>query len=262
MADTLSDLSKEAKRYWSDEQWGTYRNVRYEAAEHARRNGQWEQAVYLYLEVLIFDLQGVTGCANGSGFNQAYQGETPSVAREIARFCLQEDLDTGDLKTLYIQVAGEFWVEAFPRSQSDVWTDLRESVEEHRSTMQLRRRVESAGPDCLLSPEEAEMFIEKMDDYEVLRRVGTLLENESPDGIPWEKRKRAHEYLSSVDIWRIGDRWRGKAFLWAGEVVLSNGEKQAALEYFEDALDVVGQDDRAVASRLAGTLRRELDGHG
>lgn len=259
MADTLSDLSTEAKQYWSDEWWGAYRNVRYEAAEHERRRGEWEQAAYLYVEVMIFDLQGVTGEADGQKFCRAYQGETPSVTRELARYCLREHLDTDDLKEIYTQTASEFWVEAFPRSRAEVWADLRDAVEESRTILRLREKVAAMGGDRLLPPEEAATFAEKVDDYELLQRVETLLENESPTGIPWEKRKRAHDYLSAIDIRRLDDRWRGKALRWAGEVVLSNGEHHAALEYFEKALEVVGQDDRGAVERLLGTLRHTLE---
>jgi hypothetical protein len=260
MADTLSDLSKEAKRHWAEEQWGAYRNVRYEAAEHERRNGEEKRAAYLYLEVMMFDLQGVTGATDGQKFNRAYRRETPSVARELARFCLRKEVGPDELESMYQRVVGAFWVDAFPRSRDEVWQDLRESVEDHRVTLRLREKASAIGPDRLLPAEEAKAFARRADDYEVLRRVGTLLEGESPTGIPWRKRKRAHEYLSSVDIGGIGDRWRGKAFRWAGEVVLANGEKRAALDYLEKALEVVGRDDRAAVERLAGMLRRTLNG--
>ena len=260
MADTLSDLSQEAKAYWAKEQWGAYRNVRYETAEYERRRGMGERAAYLYLEVMIFDLQGVTGATNGQKFNRAYQRETPSVARELARFCRREKIDLDELKSMYRRVAREFWVDAFPRSRSEVWAHLRERVEDHRTTLRLREKVSAIGPDRLLSSEEAEAFARRANDYEVLQRVETLLEEEPPAGIPWPKRKRAHEYLSSVDIWSIGERWRGKAFRWAGEVVLANGETDAALAYLEKARAVVGRDERAAVERLLGTLRREFNG--
>jgi len=260
MADTLSDLSQEAKAYWAKDQWGAYRNVRYETAEHERRRGMGERAAYLYLEVMIFDLQGVTGATNGQKFNRAYQRETPSVAREIARFCRREEIDLDELKSMYRRVARKFWVDAFPRSRAEVWAHLRERVEDHRTTLRLREKVSAIGPDRLLSSEKAEAFARRANDYEVLQRVGTLLEGEPPAGIPWPKRKRAHEYLSSVDIWSIGERWRGKAFRWAGEVVLANGETDAAMTYLEKARAVVGRDERAEVERLLGTLRREFNG--
>ena len=255
MADPLSDLSKEAKQYWLDEQWGKYRNVRYETAEYERRQEAWERAIYLYVEVMIFDLQGVTSGAGGE-FNQAYRGATPSVARELARGALREELDVGALEQIYGQVSHEFWVEAFPRSRTDVWEEMREVFLEHRVTVQLRRKVEELGADCLLPPEQAETFAERSDDYELLQRVETLLEEETPSDIPWKKRKRAHDYLAAVDIEHIGTRWKGKAFRWAGEVVLSNGERPEALRYFEKALEVVDEDERATVKRRINALRQ------
>ena len=255
MADTLSDLSKEAKQYWGDEQWGEYRNVRYETAEHVRCEGNHERAVYLYVEVMIFDLQGVASGTGGNGFNQAYEGETPAVVQELARFCLRKNLEADALKSVYDEVSDEFWVDAFPRTREDVWEELRAIVEEYRTTLRLRKKVEKIGGHQLLTSAEATSFAEIADDYEILQRVETLLESEPPTEIPWEKRKRAHDYLASVDVRRLGDRWKGKAFRWAGEVVLSNGEKDEALRYFEKALEVAGRDEKATIERLANMVR-------
>jgi hypothetical protein len=258
MADTLTDLSKEAKHYWADEQWGEYRNVRYETAEHMRSEDDWKQALYLYVEVMIFDLQGVASGYGGEGFSQAYRGETPSVAREIARLVLRHDLGEDALETVYSRVADEYWIDAFPRSQTEVWEDMRDIIQEYHDSVQLKERIESLGPDQLLSPAEAETYAEQTDDYELIQRVGTLLEDEPPAGIPWEKRKRAHDYLSAVDIDRIGSRWQAKAYRWAGEVVLSNDEEDAALDYFEKALDLADLDDQATVERRVNLLRDTL----
>jgi hypothetical protein len=257
MADTLTDLSKKAKQYWSNEQWGEYRNVRYETAEHVRRQGERKRTAYLYMEVMIFDLQGVSGFG-GQGFTETHRGETPSVAREIARFTLHEDLDEGELRAIYDQVVNQFWVEAFPRSQEEVWKEADRVVDEYRKTIRLKEKVNALGADQLLPQSEAEAFVEGTDDYELLQRIGALLENESPSGIPWEKRKRVHEYLSSIDIDRLGSRWKAKAFRWAGEMVLSNNEKEAALEYFENALEIADRDDQPTMETLASALREEL----
>ncbi len=259
MADTLTDLSKEAKQYWSNEQWGEYRNVRYETAGHVRRQGNWERAAYLYMEVMIFDLQGVASGFEGEEFMETHRGETPSVAREIARFTLREEFDEGTLRAIFDQVVDQFWVEAFPRSQDEVWKEVERIVDEYRDTIRLKERVEALGADQLLPQSEVEAFVEITDDYDLLQRIGTLLENESPSGIPWEKRKRVYEYLSSIDIDRLGSRWKAKAFRWAGEMVLSNDEKEAALEYFENALEIADRDDQPTMKKLASALREELD---
>ena len=259
MVDSSSSLSKKAKRLWSNEQWGPYRNVRYEMAEQRRREGDREEAAYLYVEVMIFDLQGVASGAVGEGFSLAYQGETPSVAREIARFCLRATVDLNQLKRIYEKVAAEFWIDAFPRPHSEVWDELKHIVQEYRETVSLKDKVASLGPDRLLSSTEMEAYLEVADDYELLQRVGTLLEPESIRNVPREKRKRAYDYLSAVDIHHIGDRWKAKAYRWAGTVVLSNGEEEAALNYLERALSVVDRDDQVAVKRMAETLRQELD---
>jgi tetratricopeptide (TPR) repeat protein len=259
MPDTLTDLSKEAKQYWSNEQWGKYRNVRYETAEHVRREGQPKRAAFLYIEVMIFDLQGVNSGIGGQGFAETYRGEMPSVAREVARFALKEDLDEDALKAMYDQVVNQFWIEAFPRPVEEVWAELKQIVEQYRDTIRLHEKVEALGANQLLSSSDAETYAEISDDYDLLRRIGSLLEDEAPRDIPWEKRKRVHEYLSTVDIEQIGDRWKAKALRWAGEVVLSNGEKEAALEYFEDALASADRDDVAPIKRMVNTLRQELN---
>lgn len=259
MADTLTDLSKEAKQCWSNQQWGEYRNVRYEMAEHAREEGNGKRAIQLYVEVMIFDLQGVASGYGEDGFSHAYRGETPSVARELARLSLRRDLDLDALEAVYDQVANEFWVEDFPRSQSDVWEELLTVLRKYRDSIRLKEQIEALGPDQLLPPDDAETYAQQTDDYELIQRVITLLEKELPTGIPWEKRKRAHDYLSAVDIHRIGDRWKAKAYRWAGEVVLSNDEREAALDYFERALDLADLDDQVAVKRRVKMLREDLD---
>lgn len=258
MANSSSTLSKEAKQLWSEKQWGAYRNLRYEMAEERRWENREEQAMFLYVEVMIFDLQGVASGVGEHGFSRAYRGETPSVAREIARFSLREHADQNQLREIYEKVAAEFWVDAFPRSQTEVWDELKDIVQDYRETLRLKEKVASLGSDQLLPSSEMEAYVEVADDYELLQRVGTLLEPESPRTVPWAKRKRAHDYLSDIDIHRIGDRWKAKAYRWAGTVVLSNGEKEAALDYFERALAVVDRDDQVVVERMAKTLRQEL----
>lgn len=258
MADTLTDLRKEAKQHWTDQQWGKYRNGRYEAAEHMREEGDRERALHLYVEVMIFDLQGVTSGSGEQGFSQAHFGETPAVAREMARLCLKETISEGDLELIYTDVVDEFWVEEFPRSEDEVWEELTGIVETYQQEVQFREKVEALGPDELLSPSEADAFAKLADDYELLRRIGTLLEDDPPTDIPWEKRKQAHTYLSAVDIDAIGDIWRGRAFRWAGEIVLSNNEPEAALEYYEKALEDIGRDDHFAVQKMVNALRQEL----
>jgi tetratricopeptide (TPR) repeat protein len=254
MADPPTDLSKRAKQHWANEQWGEYRNTRYEMAEHARQSRDWERALRLYVEVLLFDLQGVSGCGE-DGFSSAHQREAPSAARELARLFLHQRLDGEALKSVFGRVTDEFWVGAFPRSRNDVWDDLQSVVREYVNGLRLRNRVESLGPNRLLPANEADAYAERADDYELLRRIGMLLENESPTRIPEDKRRRTHDYLSAVDIEQIGDRWKAKAYQWAGEVVLSNNEPESALNYFEQALDLADLDDRATVKRRVKQLR-------
>lgn len=259
MADTLTELSTEAKECWSNQRWGEYRNVRYEMAEHVRRDGNEKRATQLYVEVMIFDLQGVASGCGEDGFSHPHQGETPSVARELVRLSLRRNLDLDALETVYGKVANEFWVEDFPRSQSDVWEELLAVVREYWDSVRLKEQIEALGPNQLLPPDDAETYAQQTDDYELIQRVGTLLEQESPTSIPWKKRKRAHDYLSAVDIDRIGDRWKAKAYRWAGEVVLSNDEREAALDYFEKALDLADLDDQVAVKRRVNMLREDLE---
>lgn len=258
MADSSVPLSKKAKQLWSEEQWGAYRNVRYEMAEERRHEHQEEQALYLYVEVMIFDLQGVASGVGEQGFSRAYQGETPSVAREIARLSLRLKVNEDRLRAIYEEVAAEFWVDALPRSRAEVWDEFKDVVQDYRETVRLKEKVASLGSDQLLSESEREAYVEVADDYELLQRVATLLEPESPRSVPWKKRKRAHDYLSAVDIQSIGDRWKAKAYRWASTVVLSNGEKDAALDYLDRALAVADRDEQVVVQRMANTLRQEL----
>jgi len=259
MPDTLSTLSKEAKQHWSNEQWGEYRNVRYEMAEHVRRQGDQKRAAYLYVEVMIFDLQGVASGLSGEVFTKTHRGETPSVVREVARFTLHEDLDENALRAIYDQVVDEFWIDSFPRSQDEVWEEMNRILDEYREQIRLEEKVDSLGTDQLLPSSEAETYVEIADNYELLQRIGTLLEANTPSGIPWKKRKRVHDYLSTIDLDYLPDRWKAKALRWAGEVVLSNDEKEAALEYFENAFEVADPDDRIAMKKLVNALREELD---
>lgn len=255
----LSDLSDEAQRHAEQGQWGQYRNVRYDTAEFVRKEGQWKRAGFLYLEVLIFDLQGVTSTPHLEGFHETHQNTSPAVVREVARFSLRADIGQEELKTVYDRVAGQVWMDAFPRSKEEMWTEIRRQVWEQREAIQLDNRVEALGAD-LLSETEAQTFIERKNEYEIIRRVEQLLENEHPARIPSDKRARVETYLAALNPESLGNRWKAKVYRRGGEVMLSQNGKEKALEYFEYALEAVDQDELAEVERLVTYLRRELNG--
>jgi hypothetical protein len=262
MAGPLSELSDEAQQYAEREQWGQYRNVRYDTAEYVRQEGQWKRAGFLYVEILIFDLQGVTSAPGGEAFHEAYQSPTPSVVREVARVVLRAKMDEGELRTVYDRVADQTWMKAFPRSKADVWEELFSLVMEQRDAVLLEKKVETLGRDQLLSEAEFERYVECKDSYEVLRRVEQILENEHPERIPKAKRDRARAYLAAVEPDDLGNRWKAKAYRRAGEVMLSsNGQKgkKKALEYFERALEAADRDEVAAVKSHVKRLRRELE---
>lgn len=263
MASMLSDLSDEAQEYAEREQWGRYRNVRYDTAEHVREEeGQWKRAGFLYVEVLIFDLQGVASAPGAAGFHEAYQGPMPGVVHELARFVRRTDMGKEEFKTVYDRVAEQAWLQAFPRSKSEVWAELWELVAEQREALELEEKVEALGRDGLLSEAEAQRYIDCKDDYALIRRVEHILENEQPGRIPQTKLKRARTYLAAIDPADLGQRWRGKAYRRGGEIMLSvDGEegKKKALEYFKKALDVVDRDEVVPVERQVNRLRRGLD---
>ncbi len=261
MAGPLSDLSDEAQQYAERDQWGRYRNVRYDTAEYVREEGEWKRAGFLYLEILIFDLQGVMSAPGTKGFHEAYQSPMPSVVREVARFVLRADIGEEELRTVYDRVAEQTWLDAFPRSKTDVWTEVLSLVAEQRDALQLEKKVEALGRDRLLSEAECKRYVECKDAYEVVRRVEQILENESPGQIPKAKQERARVYLAAVDPDDLGNRWKAKVYRRAGEVMLSsNGAqgKKKALKYFEKALDAVDRDEVAAVERHVKHLRREL----
>jgi hypothetical protein len=255
----LSDLSDEAQRHAEQGRWGEYRNVRYDTAEYVRNEGQWKRAGFLYLEVLIFDLQGVTSTPHLDGFHETHQNSSPAVVRETARFAIRADIDEAELKTVYDRVASQVWMEAFPRSTEEVWTDIRDQVGAEREAIELDRRVEAFGPGELLSEDEARTFIERKNEYEIIRRVEQLLEPEHPARIPADKCERVETYLAALDPESLGNRWKAKVYRRGGEVMLSQNGKKKALEYFEYALEAVDQDELAEVERLVQYLHRELN---
>lgn len=255
----LSDLSDEAQQYAEQEAWGKYRNVRYDTAEYVRQDGQWKRAGFLYMEVLIFDLQGVTSTPGIDGFHVTHQSTSPAVVRELARLALRADLDEDEMKTVYDRVAGQTWMEAFPRSKEDIWEEACEKVWRERDILQLDRKVESLGPDQLLSTAEAETYIEHKSEFEIIRRVERLLEEEHPADIPPEKQDRVEMYLASLDPESLGNRWKAKVYRRGGEVMLSKNGYRKALEYFEYALEAVDRDEIAEVERLVKHLRDTLD---
>lgn len=254
----LSDLSDEAQRHAERGKWGLYRNARYETAERLRREGQWKRAGFLYVEVLILDLQGVAGPADAAGFHEAYQNPTPSVVREVARFALRADLGKEELKTVYKRVGKEVWRNAFPRSAEEVWRELYGYVAEERDALALDQKVEALGPDGLLSNAEARRYIKRKNPYEIVRRVERILETESPPDIPKEKRERAQTYLAAVDPNHLADRWKAKALRRGAEVMWSNNGKEKALEYAEAALKVVDPDEIVAIEKMAEALRADV----
>jgi len=262
MAGPLSNLSDEAKQYAEREQWGRYRNVRYDTAEYIRQEGQWKRAGFLYVEILIFDLQGVMSAPEGEGFHEAYQTPTPSVVREVARFVLRADMEWEELRTVYDRIADQAWQDAFPRSKSEVWDDFRSLVAKQHDALQLEKKVEVLGRDRLLSEAECQRYVECKDPYDVLRRVEQILENEDPEQIPPEKQNRARAYLAAVEPEDLGTRWKAKAYRRAGEVMLSSDGREGnekALEYFERALAAADRDEVVAVERQVKRLRDELD---
>lgn len=256
----LSDLSDEAQRHAEQGQWGQYRNVRYDTAEYVRNEGQWKRAGFLYLEVLIFDLQGVTSTPHVDGFHETHQNTSPAVIREVARFAIRADIGREELKTVYDRVAGQVWMDGFPRSKEEMWADIRAQVWAEREAIQLDERVEALGTGELLTEAEARTFIERKNEYEIIRRVEQLLETEHPARIPADKRDRVETYLASLNPESLGSRWKAKVYRRGGEVMLSQNGKEKALEYFEYALKAVDQDELAEVERLVTYLRRELNG--
>jgi tetratricopeptide (TPR) repeat protein len=250
----LSELSDEAQAHAEQEEWGAYRNVRYDTAEYVRKEGQWKRAGLLYVEVMIFDLQGVTSAPGVDGFHETHQSTSPAVVKEIARFTLENGLGLDELKTVYDRVSEQCWMEAFPRSRDAIWEEVREKVWGERATLELDRTVEAAGAD-LLSADDAETFIERKNEYEIVRRVERILEPEHPAKIPREKQARAVKYLRAVDPESMGNRWKAKAYRRGGEVMLSQNGREKALDYFERALEAVDRDELAEVERMVKTLR-------
>jgi hypothetical protein len=255
----LSDLSEEAQQYAEQEAWGKYRNVRYDTAEYVRQDGQWKRAGVLYMEVLIFELQGVTSTQGVDGFHVTHQNASPAVVREIARLSLKADLEEAEMKTIYDRVADQTWMEAFPRSKADIWNEAWEKVSAQRDILQLDQKVEALGPDQLLSEAEAETYAEHKNEYEIIRRVERLLEAEDPASIPSEKRDRVEFYLASLDPESLGNRWKSKVYRRGGEVMLSKNGHRKALEYFERALDAADRDEIAEVERIVENLREKVD---
>jgi len=254
----LSDLSEEAQRHAEREEWGSYRNVRYDTAEYVREQGEWKRAGFLYVEVFIFDLQGVTSAPGMEGFHEAYQHSSPAVVREIARFARRAEMDEPELETVFDRVADQVWTDAFPRSRSDVWHELRTAVGQCRTVLQLEEKVDTLGPDQLLEETEAQAYIEQKSEYELIRRVEQLLETEHPARIPPKKQDRAETYLAALDPEGLEDRWKAKAYRRGGEVMLSRDGKKKALEYFERALSVADRDEVGEVERMRDRLRAEL----
>lgn len=254
----LGELSNEAQHHAEQGRWGQYRNVRYDTAQYVQEQGNRKRAGFLYLEVLIFDLQGVSSTLGSDSFHEAHQAATPAVVKELARFSQEYDLGEQEMKMIYERVANQTWMEAFPRSQDEVWADVKNAVQKQKASIQLTEKLESLSAGQLLSEEEATMFIQSKNEYEMVRRVELLLENEDPAGIPAPKAERAERYLAALDPESLPDRWKAKVYRRGGEIMLSRGGKQKALEYFERALAVVDQDELADVERVVENLRPQL----
>lgn len=251
----LSELSDEAQHHAERENWGQYRNVRYDTAEYVRERGNWKRAGFLYLEVLIFDLQGVAGAPGVDGFHEAHRTASPAVVKELARFAIEYGLDQDEMRTIYDRVADQTWMDRFPRSEEEVWEEVRDKVKTQKEAIRLTVEVEELGEDELLSTEDATAFVNTKNEYELVRRVETLLENEDPARIPPEKGKRAEMYLAALDPESLSNRWKAKVYRRGGEIMLSRGGEERALQYFERALEAVDQDELGEVKRIVEKLR-------
>lgn len=254
----FGELSEEAQRHSEQGNWAEYRNVRYDTAQYIQEQGNRKRAGFLYLEVLIFDLQGVSSTPGDEGFHEAYRAATPAVVKELARFGLEYNLGEDEMKTIFDRVAHQTWMEAFPRAQEEVWAEIRETVQKEKVAIRLTEKVEALGPDQLLSEEEADAYIASKNEYEIIRRVEVLLENEDPAGIPREKADRVEKYLASLNPESLTDRWKAKVYRRGGDVMLSRGGRKKALEYFERALAAAGQEELEEVERIVEQLRPKL----
>ncbi len=254
----LSELSDEAEHHADQENWGQYRNVRYDTAEYVREQGDWKRAGFLYLEVLIFDLQGVAGTPGMNGFHEAYRTASPAVVKKLTRFALEYELSEPEIKTVYDRVAEQTWMDRFPRSREEVWEAIRDEIQAQRDAIRLTEKVEALDDNQLLSTEEAQAFVSAKNEYELIHRVETILKNEDPENIPPEKSKRAEMYLAALEPESLGSRSKAKVYRRGGEIMLSRGGERKALEYFERALQAMDRDERGEVKRMVEQLRPKV----
>jgi len=121
-----------AKKHAADWQWGLFRNARFNLAESRSRLDRREDALRLYLEVCLVDLNGPRNCGTKDPaiierfppFDPATAFLAPGVVNRAATVADELGLSPGDLRLRFEAVADSVRSLNLPRPTADAWNEL------------------------------------------------------------------------------------------------------------------------------------------
>lgn len=121
-----------AKKHATEWQWGLYRNARFNLAESRSRRDRREDALRLYLEVCLVDLNGPRNCGTKDPaiterfppFDPTTAFLAPGVVSRAATVADELGLSPGDLRLQFEAVADSVRSLNLPRPTADAWNEL------------------------------------------------------------------------------------------------------------------------------------------
>jgi len=122
-----------ARKHAEDWQWGLYRNARFNLAESRIRADRREDALRLYLEVCLLDLNGPTNCGTKDPavikrfppFNPTTSFLAPGVVNRAESVARELGLSPDDLRHQFETVADAVRPALkLPRPTADAWKEL------------------------------------------------------------------------------------------------------------------------------------------
>jgi hypothetical protein len=125
-----------AQKHAADWQWGLYRNARFSLAESRSRRDRREDALRLYLEVCLVDLNGPRNCGTKdpaiTEFFPAFDPTTaflaPGVVSRAATVARELGLSPGDLRHQFEAVAESVRSLKLPRPTAEAWNELESAL--------------------------------------------------------------------------------------------------------------------------------------
>jgi hypothetical protein len=124
-----TELNKELLVHASQQNWGLYRNTRFEMAEQLRKEGNLLNAAATFLEICFLDLNGPENCGcdrSRTQFDVSMALIAPGIIKRLKAIAKKANLDLIQIQQLFLSHNMRLH-EALrlPRKPSECWAELR-----------------------------------------------------------------------------------------------------------------------------------------